>query len=252
MDLVYKVGHTFSALLLLLLTGPLLMFLTGSVTFDRDWRNASNEAMGTAPDPATTAEAIIQVYGARTYNWRGAFAVHTWISVKRQNAPSYVTYEVIGWNLQRLGTSLVKRDGPPDRRWYGNEPEVIGEIRGPEVEGMIDRLEKAVAEYPYHDQYRTWPGPNSNTFVAFMGRALPELKLDLPPTAIGKDYIGDKFIDSSPSGTGWQVSFFGLAGIMFAREEGLEINILGLSIGLDPIDLAIKFPGFGRYTPFES
>ena len=74
MDLVYKVGHTFSALLLLLLTGPLLMFLTGSVTFDRDWRNASLEAMGTAPDPATTAEAIIQVYGARTMaSWMRPF-----------------------------------------------------------------------------------------------------------------------------------------------------------------------------------
>ena len=39
---------------------------------------------------------------------------------------------------------------------------------------------------------------------------------------------------------------------MFATEEGLEINILGLSIGLDPADFAIKFPGFGRYTPFDS
>ena len=47
------------------------------------------------------------------------------------------------------------------------------------------RIETAITEYPYPNRYHVWPGPNSNTFVAFVLRKVPELRVDLPPTAIG-------------------------------------------------------------------
>ena len=76
---------------------------------------------------------------------------------------------------------------------------------------------------------------------------MPELRLDLPPTAIGKDYLpGGDMVAASPSGTGFQVSLWGLAGILIGAEEGLEINFLGMTFGLDPLDLAVKLPVFGR------
>jgi hypothetical protein len=129
-------------------------------------------------------------------------------------------------------------------------PEIYVDLRGADAEALIDSVEAAVKRYPFMNLYRTWPGPNSNTFTAMMGRALPELHLDLPPTAVGKDFIAnDKFLASSPSGTGFQLSLFGLVGIMLAKDEGLEINILGLSLGIDPLDLAIKLPGIGRLEP---
>ena len=53
---------------------------------------------------------------------------------------------------------------------------------------MIPRIEAAVQAYPFADRYRSYPGPNSNTFTAHVARSVPELGLDLPPTAIGKDY----------------------------------------------------------------
>lgn len=237
-------------LLLLMLLGPLLALATGVAAVGSDWRSANRDPLGIAPDPATTAEAVIQVYGARTYGWRGALAVHTWISAKRENANHFVTYEVMGWYHWRGAPAVVTRTSAPDKRWFGSDPEIYADMRGAEVEGMIDRLEAAVAAYPYTYQYRTWPGPNSNTFTAMMGRALPELQLDLPPTAIGKDYIADdEIIARSPSGTGFQVSLFGVFGVMLALEEGLEVNLLGLSLGVDPLDLAIKLPGVGRLSP---
>ena len=48
------------------------------------------------------------------------------------------------------------------------------------------------------------------------------------------------------SHTGWQVSWNGLAGLALAWEEGLEFHVLGTTIGIDPLDLAIKLPSFGR------
>ncbi len=73
--------------------------------------------------------------------------------------------------------------------------------RGKGVDGLITRVQAAVESYPYAASYRTWPGPNSNTFTAYLGRAVPELRLDLPATAIGKDFIpGGR---PSPSSACW-------------------------------------------------
>jgi hypothetical protein len=118
------------------------------------------------------------------------------------------------------------------------------------VETLIDQVEAAVKSYPYEDTYRTWPGPNSNTFVAHIGRSVPELHLDLPSNAIGKDYQPlDAAFGRAPSGTGVQVSLFGLLGVIVAPEEGLEINVLGLSLGADVAEPALRLPGLGRVGP---
>ncbi len=234
-------------LAMVLLAGPVVAVAGGLARMNADWRTADRSSMGSAPDPAVVAEPIVQVYGARAFGWRGAFAVHTWIAVKRAGAPAFTTYEVIGWRYWHGGSPMSVRQGPPDRKWFGAMPEVYVDRRGPEVEALIDRIEAAVAAYPFHDIYRTWPGPNSNTFTASVARAVPELGLELPPTAIGKDYLGATSIAAaSPSGTGFQISLLGLLGIMVGVEEGLEVNVLGLSFGIDPLGLAIKLPGIGR------
>jgi len=86
-------------------------------------------------------------------------------------------------------------------------PSVDLDRRRPGVDALIDRIEAAVDVYPCANEYRLWPGPNSNTLTAFVARRAPELGLDLPPTAIGKDYLPHgQIVDRMPSGTGWQVS----------------------------------------------
>ncbi len=49
-----------------------------------DWRTASRQPTGIAPDPQIERQAIVQVYGARAYSWRGYFGIHTWIATKPQ------------------------------------------------------------------------------------------------------------------------------------------------------------------------
>jgi hypothetical protein len=39
-----------------------------------------------------------------------------------------------------------------------------------------------------------------------------------------------------------QVSLLGVLGVLAGVEEGLEVNVLGLTFGVDPGDLAIKLP----------
>jgi uncharacterized protein DUF3750 len=215
----------------------------------RDWRTASREPAGLAPDPATTKEAVVQVYSARAVSWRGWFGVHTWIAVKPSDATEFTVHEIMGWRLKRTGTALVTRHRPADGYWYGSRPELLGDIRGPGVDAIIQRIETAVKDYPYPDKYHVWPGPNSNTFVAFVLRRVPELRVDMPPTAIGKDYLGWRSVAATPSGTGGQASLFGVVGVAVGIEEGLEVNLLGLNFGVDPKSLSVKLPIVGRLGP---
>ena len=215
-----------------------------------DWRTASREPTGIAPDPAITHEAVVQAYAARAYSWRGTFGVHTWIAVKPTAAPAYTVYEVIGWRAYYDEPVLAVTERAPDARWFGNVPEVLADLRGAGVDDVIKRLDTVARSYPYVNSYSVWPGPNSNTFTAFVARGIPELKLDLPPTAIGKDYLTNgSVIGKSPSGTGFQFSLFGLLGVLAGLEEGVEVNLLGLTFGLDPLDFSLKLPLIGRVGP---
>jgi len=214
-----------------------------------DWRSASREPVGLAPNPATTPEAVIQVYAARTWGWRGTFGVHTWIATKRAGARAFTVYEVIGWRLRWSDSAVSVSARAPDARWYGSVPELLADKRGAGVDALIDRVAAAVKDYPYASEYAVWPGPNSNTFTAWVLRRLPELKADLPPTAIGKDYLGDRILATAPSGSGVQLSLAGLLGILVSGVEGLEVNVLGLSFGINPLDFSIKLPLVGRIGP---
>ena len=211
-----------------------------------DWRSASREPVGLAPNPAETTEAVVQVYAARASRWRGYVGVHTWIAAKPSHAPGFSVYEVVSWGLRRNGTTIAIGDRAPDARWFGHTPELLTDLRGEGVDEIIAKIDAAAMAYPYADQYRVWPGPNSNTFTAFVLRQVPELRTDLPPTAIGKDYLGPRVIARSPSGTGVQFNVLGVLGVLAGLEEGLEINLLGLTFGIDPNQLSLKFPIAGR------
>ena len=189
----------------------------------------------------------MQVYAARTVGWRGLMGVHTWIAVKPSGAPAYTRYEVMGWGVGNGAPAVrVNRSGP-DNYWFGSRPDRLVDLRGDGVDELIPRIQAAVEAYPYPNSYRTWPGPNSNTFIAHLGRSVPELRLDLPATAIGKDFLpGGWPVARSPSGTGVQVSLFGLAGVLAGVEEGIELNVLGLTFGVDLKHPALKLPAVGR------
>jgi hypothetical protein len=168
------------------------------------------------------------------------------VAVKPARAKSWKVYEVIGWRLRYSDSALVISNRAPDARWYGSEPELYADKRGEGVDALIARIDKAAAEYPYAGEYGLWPGPNSNTFTAWLTRTVPELGVDLPATAIGKDYLG-KLFDSPASGHGLQLSVGGLLGITASRVEGFEVNVLGLSFGLGQSGL--KLPFIGRLGP---
>ena len=229
-----------------LLFAAILTVFAFAVTIPGDaqgsWGTTSRASVGIAPDPALTPEAVVQVYGARAFSWRGYFGIHTWIAVKPSNADTYTIYEVLGWRQRRRLPVLAIYDQIPDRRWFGSIPVILADKRGEGVDALIERIDQAVQNYPYARRYTLWPGPNSNTFTAWVSRAVPELELRLPSTAIGKDYLGFRLFATAPSGSGFQFSVFGLLGVVVSNIEGFEFNFLGLTFGINPDPLAIKLP----------
>jgi hypothetical protein len=156
---------------------------------EKDWRTASRAPAGLAPDPAQASEAVVQVYAARAWGWRGWFAVHTWIATKPGHASAYTVYEVIGWRQNRGLPVLRIEQDIPDRLWFGEQPQLLADRRGKDADALVEAIDKAAHAYPWPETYDAFPGPKSNTFTAWIARQVPELGLKLPFTAIGSGYV---------------------------------------------------------------
>lgn len=151
-----------------------------------------------APDPATNREAIVQVYGADVWGVRGRFAIHTWVATKDVNESTYTIYQVIGWRLRREGTAVSITQGSPDKPWFRSLPVLLHEVRGPQATALVPKVAQAALDYPYDKEYVMWPGPNSNSFTQWIALEVPELGLNLPAKAIGKNWMQENHLPSTP------------------------------------------------------
>ncbi len=169
----------------IILTG---LLITGC-GFNEDWRTARRDSAGIAPDPTITKEAMVQVYGADACGWRGWFAIHTWIATKRTGEDFYTVYDVVGWRSRHNKNVMRVARDIPDRYWYGEKPKILQFHHGPGTDKLIDAIDQAARNYPWKTTYKALPGPNSNTFVAWIAKQVPELNLQLPFSAIGSGYV---------------------------------------------------------------
>ena len=208
----------------------------------RSWRDADWSSTGMLPAASADKAARVVVFTGTAGAWKGVVAVHSWIVFKPANATRWTRYDVVGW-----GNPVRVNNWPVDGRWYGNMPRVIADVSGVEAERLIPRIEATVKAYTYAraGDYSVWPGPNSNSFVAAILRAVPELGT-LPPNAIGRDYRPGFYAGLTDSGTGIELNANGYASLKAGWVEGIEVNLLGLVAGLDLRHPALKLPGFGR------
>ena len=207
------------------------------------WHDADWSSTGALPAAQSYPEARVLIMSARTGRWKGIFATHSWIVLKRAGAPSWSRYDVVGW-----GRPMRTNGWAPDGRWFGDSPVTVVDVSGPQAAALIPAIEAAIKDYAFArtGDYRIWPGPNSNTFVAAVLRAVPQLAATLPPTAIGKDFRPGPFLGLTDSRTGLEASLWGVLGVKVGWVEGAELNLFGLVAGLDIRHPAVKLPGLGR------
>ena len=209
-----------------------------------DWRNADRSSAGLLPPALPQTPAVVRIFSARTVRWRGIVATHSWIVLKSAGAASYSRFDYTAWGEPIWVDRFI-----PDGRWFGRMPELVFAADGTNAECMIPLIRHAVRDYPYPNigDYRAWPGPNSNTFVAAIIAAVPGMRATLPPTAVGKDFpIDCRWVGLTPSGTGIRFNLGGYLGIAVGWVEGFEVNLLCAVAGIDIRRPAIKLPGLGR------
>jgi hypothetical protein len=211
-----------------------------------DWRGARRDSAGLLPKIETAPQAMVRVFAARTVRWRGIFATHCWIVVKGENGERYERFDYTGW-----GGEPVRINGyAPDGLWFGREPELVLAVDGEIARQAIPKLRAAIESYAFRARgdYRAWPGPNSNSFVATVLAAAPELRAKLPTTAIGKDFpVDGSWLASTPSGTGYRLSVGGYGGVTVGWYEGIELSLFGAVLGLELRRPAINLPALGRF-----
>jgi hypothetical protein len=207
------------------------------------WRTADRSSIGALPLAALHKAAVVRVFSAKTVRWRGIFASHSWIVFKADNAPSFTRYDYTAWS-----TLPIRANGfEPDGRWFGQIPQIVFAADGDNAAALVPKIQAAIAGYAWRNEgdYRAWPGPNSNTFIAAIMDSVPEMQAALPPTAIGKDYpYNGRWVRLTP--TGVRLTAGGYGGFNVGWVDGIEVNILGAVAGLDIRHPAIKLPGFGR------
>lgn len=212
---------------------------------ERDWRSASRDSVGLLPKAEDAPQAMVRVFAARTVRWRGIFATHCWIVLKEEGAQRYERFDYTGW-----GEPVRVNGYAPDGLWFGREPELVLAADGEIARSAIPKLRAAIDSYAFRQRgdYRAWPGPNSNTFVATVLSAAPELRAKLPTTAIGKDFpVDGRWLAPTPSASGFRLTLGGYGGVTLGWYEGLEVNVMGAIVGLEFRRPAINLPALGRF-----
>ena len=208
------------------------------------WSDARWSSAGILSEAGLSEDAAIYVFSAMTGGLKGAVASHAWIVTKPKGANSYTRYDKVGW-----GSPIRKNHRPADAYWYSNAPQLVASVKGAKADLLIPKIEGAIAAYPYAEPggYTIWPGPNSNTFVAYVLRTVPELGAVLPPHAVGRDYLPDgEFVHIDDDWRDLHVTLRGLVGFSAGVRSGFEVHFLGLVAGLDFSRPGIKVPALGR------
>lgn len=216
---------------------------------------ADMASAGLLPVAEARLDAHVFVMSVPLSGSAGRFLTHSWIVYKRQGYSDWTRYEVLGFasrdssgafNGEWLDNQPSRNRFAPDGKWFGRTPEIIASMNGIAADKAIAKIEEAIETYPATaGHYRTWPGPNSNTFVATIIRAVPELGVTLPPTAVGKDFKKGVFLGRTDSRTGLELNLNGVLGIKLGRVEGVDVNLLTLVAGVELRPFGIKLPGVG-------
>src|SRR5689334_5965458 len=140
---------------------------------------------GTAHPPR---EWLVQLRWATLPRPLGLLAVHHWFVLFDPDLEVWQRWEV--WqDRDRGGTSWghVHRDlMRPDRPVGGGPCVLAAQWSGAEARRLADVLARPEA-YPHRSRYRAWPGPNSNTYAAWVLREAG-VAFDLGRRAIGQGY----------------------------------------------------------------
>jgi len=127
----------------------------------------------------------------------------------------------------------------PDSDVGGGAPRVEREWHGSDARALLAVLRRP-GDYPHRNTYVAVPGPDCNTYVAWVLREAG-VSADLDPRALGKDYLGPVGVARTTTGTGVQAET-SLLGVKVGVQDGVELHFVNFTGGINTWPPAIKTP----------
>ena len=173
--------------------------------------------------------------------WYTHFANHTWLDLRVGG--DWTRVEILskrsGVLIRRISDDVARETV----RWRDRKVRVLavyekGAARM--AEGVLD----GARSYPYAETYNAWPGPNSNTFIDWLGHRVSGLAFEAEHNAVGKDYPHNGWFrvggTTTRSGFELETAYFG---IQFGLADGIELHVAGLTFGIGfwPPQLELPF-----------
>ena len=127
------------------------------------------------------------------------FAVHPWvITVRTGTIDRWEVLCKIHADIEHFGyvhknfytdpTQGIEKSAFTQQHWNGK---LLGSVTGGKnslAHTMLNFIQERTPDYPHQENYTAYPGPNSNTYVAWILKHFPESDITLPWNAFGKKY----------------------------------------------------------------
>lgn len=139
--------------------------------------------------PNTEATCEVRLYSATIPGIIGLIAAHYW----------FVTDDKSGFHRFEVWQTPVERNWPmcrghvqrdlmlPMTNVGGGKTKLVTTWKSNEALRIQTALHNATSTYPYYHKYSPWPGPNSNTYIAWILKQA-NIKHGLGWNALGKHF----------------------------------------------------------------
>lgn len=202
-------------------------------------------ACATLPSDIGSGETFVVAFkSARLPSWMAwyvASAEHGWFDVRNESGWSRV--EILGRSTGVLVTPIDDDEARSDVRFIDRQAHVVNLYEGEAARVMGEQILAKAKLFPHDQNYEPFPGPNSNTFIAWMSHEVSGLWLEQYGTAVGKDYPMNgwvKFgVTTTRTGLELETPFLGVqAGLV----EGIELHLACLTFGVGIWPPRLKLP----------
>lgn len=174
------------------------------------------------------------------------FATHTFLDYRESvSAPWYrveVAHPKSGVRNQEIPTSAAY-----GRKRWGERVRILSQSDGSKNPNFARDIRAFAASYD-DSVYRSYPGPNSNTFMEKMIRKVDGVNAVLDHNAMGKE--NGFYAGKTTGGTGLKLQT-PVVGVALGLKEGVEVSALGLSAGVSIYPPSVRIPFLPKIPTWE-
>lgn len=165
------------------------------------------------------------------------FATHTYIDYRKNIDSPWNRIEVYN-RKSGIVNSEISDEEAHNKIRFNERVRILSQSDGKANPHFVRDIHAFAASYD-DTVYRSYPGPNSNTFAEKLIRNVDGITAILDHNAIGKEY--GFYAGKTAGGTGIKLQT-PILGVSIGLKEGLEISTLGFSMGVSLYPPSIRIP----------